>query len=206
MKRRIIIIAAAMGLAGCAGVDLDSLGNSAVRVTETLTEESTSTARGVTAGMGSSDAANTIMTREYYSTIRTIVTSMKPIVDIEAMDGEPIKIYAKSFKVYAPSPMAGGGGGFALAPPQKVEPLGLKIFDRSLQALERVFIPWYKIDNDNELGKLNILTNADLQRFIAQNDSNLLRDLVGTKPDPASLDRAEADRIRIEANRASPPD
>lgn len=199
MKRLLSILLTAWALTGCAGVDLGVLGDSAVRVTETLTDENTSTARGVTAGMSSSDAANTIMTRDYYSTIRTMATSVKPIVEIEAVDGQPITINAKAFRVYAPT--AGGAGGFSLAPPRPIESTGLKIFREARDTLASVFIPWYSIQKNSEIERLQISTSADVQTFVVRENNGLMRDLVGTKPDPASLDRANADRIRIEANR-----
>jgi hypothetical protein len=198
MKRLFTILAAAVALSGCAGLDIGALGDSAVRVTETLTDENTSTARGVTAGMSSSDAANTIMNREYYATIRAIATSMKPIVEIEARDGEPITINAKSFKVYSPSAMAGGGG-FSLAPPKPIESTGLKIAREVRDTLASVFVPWYSIQKTSEVQRLQITTNAETTRFVTSENNGLMRDLVGTQPDPASLDRANADRIRIEA-------
>ena len=210
MKRFLIAAVMALTLAGCAGVDLAGLADPLVKVTETMTDEKTSTAKGVTAGMSSSDAATTLISRDYYSTLRSIHGASnapaRPLVEIEAHDDRPITIDAKVFRVYAPPAVPGGGVSYAIAPPQKVESTGIKWFREVRQAAAEIFIPWYKIDNDNELGKLNILTNADLQRFIAQNDSNLLRDLVGTRNDLAARDRAEADRIRIEANRATTPD
>lgn len=210
MKRILIAAVMALTLAGCAGVDLAGLADPAVRITETMTDEKTSTAKGATAGMSSSDAATTLISRDYYSTLRSIHGASnapaRPLVEIEAHDDRPITIDAKVFRVYSPPTAPGGAASYAIAPPQKVESTGIKWFREVRQAAAEIFIPWYKIDNDNELGKLNIVTNADLQRFIAQNDSNLLRDLVGTRNDLATLDRAEADRIRLEANRATTPD
>lgn len=205
MKRLFLTLFAALALTGCAGVDLGALGDSTVRVTETLTDENTSTARGVTAGMSSSDASNTIMQRDYYSTIRSIATSMKPIVEIEAFEGQPITINAKTFKVYSPSPMAGGSG-FALAPPKPIESTGLKIFREARDTLASVFIPWYSIQKNSEIQRLNITTDANVQTFVVRENNGLMRDLVGTKPDPASLDRANADRIRAQAERGTAPD
>jgi hypothetical protein len=197
MKRLFTILAASVALSGCAGLDLGALGDSAVRVTETLTDENTSTARGVTAGMSSSDAANTIMTRSYYSALVSIANNMKPIVEIEARDGEPIVINAKSFKVY--SPTSGGAAGFSLAPPKPIESTGLKIAREVRDTLASVFIPWYSIQKTSEVQRLQITTNAETTRFVTSENNGLMRDLVGTQPDPASLDRANADRIRIEA-------
>lgn len=198
--KRLFTLLLALALTGCAGVDLGALGDSTVRVTETLTAENTSTARGVTAGMSSSDAANTIMTRDYYATARTMATSVKPIVEIEAIDGQPITINAKSFRVYAPT--AGAGGGFSLAPPKPIESTGLKIFREARDTLASVFIPWYSIQKNSEIQRLNITTDANVQTFVVRENNGLMRDLVGTRNDPASLDRANADRIRIEAQPA----
>ncbi|MFN3494879.1 MAG: lipoprotein, partial [Hydrogenophaga sp.] len=189
MKRLFFTLFAALALTGCAGVDLGALGDSAVRVTETLTDENTSTARGVTAGMSSTDAATVLMNRDYYNAVKAIAGvgtgngQARTLVEIEANDGRPITIDAKSFKVYAP-PAQVGGSGYSLAPPPKVESTGLKLFREVKDTLASVFIPWYSIQKTSEVQRLQITTSAEVQTFLARENSNLMRDLVGTQPDP----------------------
>ena len=206
MKRTLhrLIAAGAMALAltGCAGVDLGMLGETGVKVAETLTDENTSTAKGVTAGMSSSDAANVIMTREYYSTVRAIHGVSKepapPLVEIVANDGQPIKIDAKVFRVNAPR--ASGGGAVQIAEPQQVESTGFKI---SREARAWIFgLMGWDVEKDREkTRRLIVQTDAETQRFVTTENNQLMRDLVGTKNDPAAKDRAEAERVRAEADR-----
>lgn len=194
--------AAALALAGCAGVDLGMLGESGVKVAETLTDENTSTAKGVTAGMSSSDAANVIMTREYYSTIRAIHGATKeaaaPLVEIIPNDGKPIMIDAKVFRVNAPRNT--GGGAVQVAEPVQVESTGFKL-SREARAWLFGLIGW-DVDKDREkTRRLIVQTDAETQRFVTTENNQLMRDLVGTKNDPAAKDRAEAEKVRAEADR-----
>ena len=203
MKRLLLLAAMALSLSGCAGFDFAGLADPLVKVTEAISDENTSTAKGVTAGMSSSDAATVIMTRDYYGAIKAIAGvgtkgSSMPLVEMEAHDGKPITIDAKSFRVYAPPPQIGGAG-YALAPPPKVESTGLKIWREIKETAASVLIPWYQIDKTSEISKLSIETNAAVSTFTTQSNNSLMRDLVGTRNDPAALDRATADKIRIEA-------
>lgn len=206
MKRLFLLIACALALTGCAGMDITGLSDASVKVAETLTDENTSTAKGVTAGMSSSDAATVLMNRDYYGAIKAIAGvgtkgSSQPLVEMEAHDGKPITIDAKAFRVYAPPPQIGGAG-YALAAPPKVESTGLKLFREVRQTLADVFIPWYSIDKSSEVQKLNIITDANVSTFNTKSNNQLMRDLVGTKNDQAELDRAGAYRIRTEADKA----
>lgn len=194
--------AAALALAGCAGVDLGMLGETGVKVAETLTEESTSTAKGVTAGMSSSDAANVIMTREYYSAIKAIHGVSKepapPLVEIIPNDGKPIMIDAKVFRVNAPR--SGGGGAVQIAEPQQVESTGFKI-SREARAWLFGLLGWDADKDREKTRRLIVQTDAETQRFVTTENNQLMRDLVGTKNDPAAKDRADAEKVRAEADR-----
>ena len=201
MKRIFLIIGAALALQGCAGVDLGALGDTGVKVAETLTDENTSTAKGVTAGMSSSDAANVIMTRDYYSTLRAIHGSKEPtppLLEIVANDGQPIKIEAKVFRVHAPR--NAGGGAVQIAEPQQVESTGFKI-SREARAWFFALMGW-DVEKDREkTRRLIVETDAATQRFQTAEQNQLIRDVAGTRNDPAALDRAEAEKIRAEADR-----
>lgn len=202
MKRLFTIICAALALTGCAGVDLGMLGETGVKVAETLTDENTSTAKGVTAGMSSSDAANVIMTREYYAAIKAIHGVSKepapPLVEIVANDGKPIMIEAKVFRVNAPR--SSGGAAIQIAEPQAVESTGFKL-SREARAWLFGLIGW-DVDKDREkTRRLIVQTDAETQRFVTTENNQLMRDLVGTKNDPAAKDRADAEKVRAEADR-----
>jgi hypothetical protein len=202
MKRILTIIIAALALTGCAGVDLGAIGDAGVKVAETLTDENTSTAKGITAGMSSSDAANVLNTREYYRTIRAVhgapTDKAPPLVEIESHDGKPIQIDAKVFRVNAPRMT--GGGAVAIAEPREIEPMGFKI-SREARAWVLGWFGW-DLEKDRETTRrLVVTTDAATQRFETGTNANLMRDLVGTKNDPAALDRAEAEKTRAEADR-----
>lgn len=201
MNRFLILIASLLALTGCTGLDLTTLADPAVRVVESVTDENTSTAKGVTAGMSSSDAANVIMNRDYYNAVKAVNGADKknaqPILEIEAVDGKPITIYAKSVKVYAPA--GGGGGGVQIAAPLKLESAGIQWFREGSRALADFVLPWRQSENEHETRRLGIVTDANTTTFIQRENNSLMRDLVGTRNDPAAIDRAEADKIRIEA-------
>lgn len=177
MKRLSTIICAALALTGCAGVDLGGI----AKVAETMTDENTSTAKGVTAGLSSSDAANVLMNRDYYNTVKAVATGggkqeRSPLVEIEAHDGKPITIDAKSFKVYAPPVQYAGGGGLTLKAPPTLEPTGIKWFREGKDALIgtlQTVLPWkmvreegktrrHESDNsrDVRLGELEVMDSA----------------------------------------------
>lgn len=200
MKRLIALGACALALTGCAGVDLTGLADPIVKVAETVTDENTSTAKGATAGMSSSDAATVLMNRDYYGAIKAIAGvgnkgSSQPMVEIEAHDGKPITIDAKAFRVYAP-PVQVGGAGYALAPPPKVESTGLKIWREGKELAIDLLLPWRRMDKEAEIANKTIDTNAAVTTFMTRENNQLMRDLVGTKNDQAALDRAAADKLR----------
>jgi hypothetical protein len=202
MKRILTIIIAALALTGCAGVDLGMLGETGVKVAETLTDENTSTAKGVTAGMSSSDAANVIINRDYYSTLRAIHGGSKepapPLLEIIANDGQPIKIDAKVLRVNAPR--TSGSASVPISPPLEIESTGFKV-SREARAWILGLMGW-DIEKDREkTRRLVVETDAATQRFETAEQNQLIRDVAGTRNDPAALDRAEADKIRAEADR-----
>jgi hypothetical protein len=177
MKHILILIATVLALAGCGGTTGDL-----VKVVESVTDENTSTAKGVTAGMSSSDAANVLMNRDYYAAAKAIANGgtnkgeRSPLVEIEAHEGQPITINAKSFKVYAPPVQYAGGGGLTLKAPLNVESSGIKWFREIKDAVigtAQVALPWKMVreqgktqrhvsDNDRDvrLGELGVMGDA----------------------------------------------
>lgn len=176
MKRLLTVFCAALALTACGGTSGDL-----VRVAEAALDENTSTAKGATAGLSSSDAANVLMNRDYYSAVKTVATGggkqeRNPLVEIEAHEGKAIIIDAKSFKVYAPPVQYAGGGGLTLKAPPTLEPTGIKWFrevkDATIGALQTV-LPWkmvreegktrrHESDNNRDvrLGELEVMNNA----------------------------------------------
>lgn len=178
MKRLFTILAASLALllAGCAGFDSGAL----VDVTESLTGENTSTAKGATAGMSSSDAANVLMNRDYYNAIKAVAGADKvaraPLVEVEAHDGKPITIDAKVFRVFAPPTQQAFSAGLGLQRPVTLESNGIKWFreikEATIGTLQTV-LPWkmvreegktrrHESDNsrDVRLGELEIMGAA----------------------------------------------
>ena len=168
MKKALISAALALlALTGCAGVDIAALADPLVRVAEAATDENTSTAKGATAGMSSSDAANVLMTRDYYSALKAVHGAGKgaeraPLVEIEARDGKPITIDAKSFRVYAPP--AQGAQGIAIAQPKEVESAGIKWFREIRRGLAEVFLPWRAVERGADTAQLRITTDAAVRQ------------------------------------------
>lgn len=180
MKRLLIIFGAALALTGCGGTSGDL-----VRVAEAALDENTSTAKGVTAGLSSSDAANVLMNRDYYNTVKAVATGGAskaeriPSLEIEAHDGRPIVIDAKVFRMYhAPQqqPLYAGGGGLTLKAPPTIESTGIKWFREGKEALVETLqtvLPWkmvreegktrrHESDNNRDvrLGELEIMNSA----------------------------------------------
>lgn len=155
MKRLILIITAAL-LTGCASLgDLTGLAGPAVQITDSLTGESTN---GSTAGLSSSDAAFVLAYRSYVAAIKAAITApAQPIVEIEALDGQPITIVAKSFRVYAPP---AHGQGQQIAQPTQPEPAGILWFREIRHALAQVFVPWAAGERAAETQRLQITTQA----------------------------------------------
>ena len=168
MKRTILILAAALSLSACSTLgDITGLSDTAVRVAEAVTDENTSTAKGATAGMSSSDAANVLINRDYYNAVKAVHGAGKgearaPLVEIEARDGQPITINAKSFKVYSPPPQ-GGAAALSIAQPREVESTGIKWFREVRRGLAEVLIPWKAIDESNNTAR-QANTNATAVR------------------------------------------
>lgn len=167
MKRLLSLIAlgllAAITLPGCAGMNLAGLADPLVRVAETVTDENTS-AKGATAGMSSSDAANVLINRDYYGAVKAMAGAGKgearaPLVEIEARDGQPITINAKSFKVYAP-PAQGSATGLSLAAPREVESNSIKWFREIRRGLAEVFLPWRAVERNADIQQHRITTDA----------------------------------------------
>ncbi len=204
MKRILstIIAALALTLTGSAWAQLGGVTDLGNKVIDAITDENTSDAKGITAGMSSSDAANVINNREYYRTLRAIYGAEKgaapPLVELIGHDNKPITIDAKVFRVNAPRNT--GSGGVEISAPVEVESTGLKL---SREVREWVF-GWFgyrATKAREETRRLVIMTDAQTQRFETGTNANLMRDLVGTKNDPAALDRAEAEKTRAEADR-----
>lgn len=200
MKKSLIALAAVLSV-NIAWAQLGGVTDLGNKVIDAITDESTSD-KGITAGMSSSDAANVINNREYYKTLRAIYGTTKaappPLVELIGHDNKPIIIDAKVFRVNAPP--ANNMAGVEISAPVEVESTGLKL---SREIREWVFGWWgYKTNKAREeTRRLVVVTDAQSQRFQTATNANLMRDLVGTRNDPATLDRAEAERIRAEADR-----
>jgi hypothetical protein len=148
MKRLLSAALLALSLTGCAGFNLDPV----VQVATSALDENTSTAKGATAGMSSSDAANVLMNRDYYNAVKAVSTGNSGTgkgavqLEIEAHDGRPITIDAKVFRTYhAPQAQSAGGGGLALKAPPTIEPTGIKWFRELKDAVvetAQVVLPW----------------------------------------------------------------
>lgn len=175
MKRLLTVFCVALALTACGGTSGDL-----VRVAEAALDENTSTAKGATAGLSSSDAANVLINRAYYSAVTAVAGAGKgersPLVEIEAHDGKAITIDARSFKVYAPPTPYAGAGGLGLKAPPVVESSGIKWFreikDATIGALQTV-LPWklvreegktrrHESDNNRDvrLGELEVMNSA----------------------------------------------
>ena len=174
MKRIFFAALLALSLVGCAGFDTGAL----VDVADAVTDENTSTAKGATKGMSSSDAANVLRNRDYYNAVKAVAGAGKgdrsPLVEIEAHDGKAITIDARSFKVYAPP--ANTSAGLALRAPDNIESNGIKWFREIKEAVlgtAQVALPWKLVreqgktqrhvsDNDRDvrLGELGVMGEA----------------------------------------------
>ena len=151
MKRILIILAAALSLSACSTLgDVAGLSDTAVKVAEAVTDENTSTAKGATAGMSSSDTANVLMNRDYYNAVKAVAGAgdkgaRSSLVEIESHDGKPIVIDAKSFKVYAPPQQQAVSAGLGLQRPVTIESNGIKWFreikEAAIGTLQTV-LPW----------------------------------------------------------------
>lgn len=169
MKRLLIILGAALALTGCAGLDIGGLADPIVRVAETLDDDNTS-AKGATTGMSSGDARDVLINRAYYGAIKSIHGADKKdggnqlLVDIEPMDGQPIVIHAKRFKVYAPPAQAGGAAPLAVAPPTQKKSALVEFSQEARGWLRDVFVPIRISDNQAETQRLQIVTNGEIRQ------------------------------------------
>lgn len=169
MKRLLIILGAALALTGCAGLDIGGLADPIVRVAETLDDDATST-KGATTGMSSGDARDVLINRAYYGAIKSIHGADKKdagsllLVDIEPMDGQPIVIHAKRFKVYAPPAQAGGAAPLAVAPPTQKKSALVEFSQEARGWLRDVFVPIRISDNQAETQRLQIVTNGEIRQ------------------------------------------
>lgn len=152
MKRTIAIIAAALSLSACGTTEGLIPVDAIARVAEGALTEPTSTAKGATSGMSSSDAANVLMNRDYYAAVKAVATGSSGTgkgavqFEIEAHDGRPITIDAKALRTYhAPQAQYAGGGGLTLKAPPTVESTGIKWFREIKEAVVdtvEVVLPW----------------------------------------------------------------
>lgn len=169
MKRHLIILGAALALTGCAGLDIGGLADPIVRVAETLDDDNTST-KGATTGMSSGDARDVLINRAYYGAIKSIHGAEKKdagsllLVDIEPMDGQPIVIHAKRFKVYAPPAQAGGAAPLAIAPPAVKKSLLKEVSEEARGWFRDAIVPWKSIDEGSETQRLQIITNGAIRQ------------------------------------------
>jgi hypothetical protein len=173
MKRffSLTLLACTLALTACAGLDVGSLADPIVRVAETVTDDSTST-KGITTGMSSSDARDVLINREYYGAIRSINGAAKGatpaaqpmLVDIEAHDGQPITINAKRFKVYAPPAPASAAQQLAITPPA-VKKSAWKEFSEEARGWFRdAVVPWKSLDEAGQTRRLEIVTNGEIRQ------------------------------------------
>lgn len=154
----------AVAMSGCAGFDTGAL----VSVAEAVTDENTSTAKGVTAGMSSSDAANVLRNRDYYNAVKAVAGAGKgersPLVEMEAHAGKPITIDAKSFKVYAPP--ANTSAGIALRAPENIDSNGIKWFreikEATIDTLQTV-LPWKMVREEGKTRRHESDNNRDVR-------------------------------------------
>lgn len=169
MKRLFIIIGTALALTGCAGLDIGGLADPIVRVAETLDDDNTST-KGATTGMSSGDARDVLINRAYYGAVKAIHGADKKdagsllLVDIEPMDGQPIVIHAKRFKVYAPPPQAGSAAPLAIAPPTQKKSALVEFSQEARGWFRDAIVPWKSIDEGSETQRLQIITNGAIRQ------------------------------------------
>lgn len=169
MKRLLIILGTALALTGCAGLDIGGLADPIVRVAETLDDDNTST-KGATTGMSSGDARDVLINRAYYGAIKSIHGVDKKdggnqlLVDIEPMDGQPIVIHAKRFKVYAPPAQAGGAAPLAIAPPTQKKSALVEFSQEARGWFRDAIVPWKSIDEGSETQRLQIITNGAIRQ------------------------------------------
>ena len=171
MKRIIFATLLALSLAGCAGLDIAGLADPIVRVAETVTDDSTST-KGITTGMSSSDARDVLINREYYGAIKAVNGAAKGatpaaqpmLVDIEAHDGQPITINAKRFKVYAPPAPASASTQLAITPPAQKKSALVEFSQEARGWFRDAIVPWKSIDEAGQTRRLEIVTNGEVRQ------------------------------------------
>lgn len=166
-----ILLACTLALTACAGLDIAGLADPIVRVAETVTDDSTST-KGITTGMSSSDARDVLINREYYGAIKAVNGAAKGatpaaqpmLVDIEAHDGQPITINAKRFKVYAPPAAPVAGQQLAITPPAAKKSAWKEISEEARGWLRDGLIPWKSLDEAGQTRRLEITTNGEIRQ------------------------------------------
>lgn len=207
LTRLIAAGAMALALTGCSTLgNITGLSETAVQVADLITDDSTST-KGATAGMSSSDARDVLINQAYYGAVKAVHGAGKEgagpqlLLDIEPLDGQPIVIHAKRFKVYAPPQGAGAAERLPIAAPVEKIPTWKAVSQEARGWFRDAVVPWKSIDESTETERLRYTTDAATTRYLARQNNQLMRDLVGTKNDPAELDRAEADKVRAEADR-----
>lgn len=169
LYRLLAACAVALALTGCGTTNLLGLADPIVRVAETLDDDNTS-AKGATTGMSSGDARDVLINRAYYGAIKSIHGADKKdagnqlLVDIEPMDGQPIVIHAKRFKVYAPPPQSGGAAPLAVAPPTQKKSALVEFSQEARGWFRDAIVPWKSIDEGSETQRLQIITNGQIRQ------------------------------------------
>lgn len=173
MKRflTLAVLASTLALTACAGLDVGSLADPIVRVAETVTDDSTST-KGITTGMSSSDARDVLINREYYGAIKSIngaakgatPTAQPMLVDIEAHDGQPITINAKRFKVYAPPAQAEKPAPIVIAEPKQKKSWVKEASEEGRAWARDLLVPWKSLEESGQTRRLEIVTNGEIRQ------------------------------------------
>lgn len=172
MKRILLAaLAAVILLPGCSTLgDITGLSDTAVKVADIVTDDSTST-KGVTAGMSSSDARDVLINRDYYNAVKAVHGAGKEggggpqlLLDIEPLDGQPIVIQAKRFKVYAPPAPAASASTLSIAAPTQKKSTLVEVSQEARGWMRDLFVPLRLSEDRSETERMRILTDGNIRQ------------------------------------------